>query len=336
MEINKHMQNIKIQASIIIPIYNSDKYIRTCLESILKTKYLDFEVICVDDGSTDDSLKICREYEKYDARIRVITQCNKGVSAARNIGIENANGKWLLFCDSDDTMILDDFFRKLDVSDEYDMLLFSTVWGNSVNIGTYKIFTEIDKIDLLRRLIQSRSLSDDVTCPLRSPCFKAYRKSYILNKNIRFPEGVVIGEDFIFNTIALSKFNKIMYIPVSIYCVVEREGSATHSFVSDMLDKEVIFQQKFREELKNTGLFCYLEEEYESEVKSGILRCLRKQIFYKNKYTFAEKYLLVSKLLKCDVFKNSINSYDDNIKRNIVIWLLKHKKIRLLEIVFSL
>lgn len=329
------MQGGEIQASIIIPIYNSDRYIRTCLDSILKSQYLGFEVICVNDGSTDESLKICREYEKSDERIRVITQSNKGVSAARNIGIENARGKWLVFCDSDDTMILDDFFQELTVSDEYDILLFSAVWGESVGLGNYKIFTENDKPELLRRLIQSKSLCDDVTCSLRSPCCKAYRKSYILNNNIRFPDGVVIGEDFIFNTIALSRFDKIMYIPKSIYCVVEREGSATHCFVCDMLDREVIFQQRFIKELKNTGYYYRLRNEYKSEVRSGIVRCLRKQIFYKNKYTFAEKKILVSKLLEYDVFRNSINLYDDNIKRNIIIWLLKHKKILLLEIVFS-
>ena len=330
------MQAGEIQVSIIIPIYNSEGYIRTCLDSILKIQYFGFEVICVDDGSTDESLKICREYEKSDARIRIITQSNKGVSAAINIGIENAKGKWLVFCDSDDTMILDDFFQALTGSDEYDILLFSSVWGENVSLGNYKIFTESDKPELLRRLIQSKSLCDDVSCPLRSPCFKAYRKSYILHNDIKFPEGVIIGEDFIFNTIALSKFDKIMYIPKSIYCVMERDGSATHCFVYDMLDKEVIFQQKFSEELKNTGYYYYLKDEYESEVKSGIIRCLRKQIFYKNKYTFAEKQFLVSKLLTYDIFRNSINSYDDNIKRNIIIWLLKHKKILLLEIVFSL
>ncbi len=88
--------------SIIIPVYNAERYIKECLDSLLRQTYPDFEIICVDDGSQDDSLKILREYEKRDSRILVLTQKNQYAGVARNTGMERAKGKYLLFLDADD------------------------------------------------------------------------------------------------------------------------------------------------------------------------------------------------------------------------------------------
>lgn len=90
--------------SVIIPIYNVEKYVKRCLDSVLNQTYCHLEVILVDDGSTDSSGKICDEYKKMDTRIRVIHKSNEGVSSARNLGIEVANGEYIAFIDSDDAM----------------------------------------------------------------------------------------------------------------------------------------------------------------------------------------------------------------------------------------
>ena len=88
--------------SIIIPTYNVEKYIEQCLKSLFAQKYKNFEIICVDDGSTDKSSEILEEYEQKDKRFTVISQPNKGVSAARNRGMQQAKGKYIMFVDSDD------------------------------------------------------------------------------------------------------------------------------------------------------------------------------------------------------------------------------------------
>ena len=88
--------------SVIVPVYNVEKYIRRCIESILIQEYRNFELILVDDGSTDSSGDICEEYAKDNNRITVIHQENKGLSGARNTGISNAKGEWVVFIDSDD------------------------------------------------------------------------------------------------------------------------------------------------------------------------------------------------------------------------------------------
>lgn len=88
--------------SIIVPIYNAEKYISRCVESILAQSYHDFELILIDDGSTDFSLGLCKAFVQKDSRVRVIHQINQGVSSARNLGIKHAHGEYIGFVDIDD------------------------------------------------------------------------------------------------------------------------------------------------------------------------------------------------------------------------------------------
>ena len=95
-------ESTKPTFSIVIPVFNTEKYLKECVESILNQAYDSYEIILVDDGSKDSSLQICREYEARDKRIRAIHKENGGVSSARNTGIELAKGKYITFIDSDD------------------------------------------------------------------------------------------------------------------------------------------------------------------------------------------------------------------------------------------
>ena len=98
--------------SVIIPVYNVEKYLRRCLDSVIAQTYQKLEIICVDDGSIDDSGKICDQYAVRDARIKVIHQENQGLSAARNRGLDAAEGEYIAFVDSDD-YILEDMYKKM-------------------------------------------------------------------------------------------------------------------------------------------------------------------------------------------------------------------------------
>lgn len=95
--------------SVIVPVYNTEQYLEQCIDSILDSAFEDFELILIDDGSDDGSTEICRRYCEKDRRIKVIVQEHAGVSAARNRGIEKCSGEWVVFVDSDDS-ILNDFF----------------------------------------------------------------------------------------------------------------------------------------------------------------------------------------------------------------------------------
>ena len=95
-----------MKISIIVPIYNSEKFLAQCIESVLAQHYQGFELLLVDDGSTDTSLEICKQYAKLDSRIKVYHLKNGGVSRARNYGLGQALGEWITFLDSDDWMII--------------------------------------------------------------------------------------------------------------------------------------------------------------------------------------------------------------------------------------
>lgn len=113
--------------SIIVPVYNVEQYLRRCLDSILEQTFTDFELILVDDGSTDQCRIICDEYAEYDKRVIVIHKHNEGVSNARNSGIEIASGKYIMFCDSDDSWKQDVLKKLVDINatDAYDSILFN-------------------------------------------------------------------------------------------------------------------------------------------------------------------------------------------------------------------
>ena len=114
-----------VKISVVIPVYNVEKYLEQCLDSVIAQSFEDIEVICVNDGSTDSSLEILKRYADNDSRIKIISQKNKGAGAARNVGIENAAGEYVYFMDSDD-YLNSDAFERLNgfLDDEPDFVMF--------------------------------------------------------------------------------------------------------------------------------------------------------------------------------------------------------------------
>ena len=123
--------------SIIIPVYNSERYLNRCLDSVLSQRYTHLEVLLIDDGSTDHSLNICREYAAKDNRIRVVHQDNQGASAARNTGLDHATGEYIMFCDSDD-MVSDMWVQRMinALSDEETIMPFTGICDGVEQLGT--------------------------------------------------------------------------------------------------------------------------------------------------------------------------------------------------------
>jgi glycosyltransferase EpsH len=111
--------------SVVIPVYNVSKYLKQCLDSIVNQTYKNLEIILVNDGSTDDSLSICEEYHRLDSRIILVSQANKGLSGARNTGIEKATGIYLMFVDSDDWLVLNAIETAFSMMNEVDLVCFS-------------------------------------------------------------------------------------------------------------------------------------------------------------------------------------------------------------------
>ena len=179
--------------SVIVPVYNAEKFIHKCIDSIVNQSFNDWELIIIDDGSPDNSGEICDEYAKVDKRIRVIHKKNEGVSVARNIGIENATGEYVIFIDSDDYLEGDCFSLVKDAGS--DLLVFESISYNSQNdikkwydINDDHISVNTNKIDFIKEYISLFVLD--------GPCAKFFRRDVI--GSIRFPEGQRLGEDNVF------------------------------------------------------------------------------------------------------------------------------------------
>ena len=174
--------------SIIIPVYNAEKYLRRCIESVLSQSFTDFELILVDDGSKDSSPQICDEYVSQDTRVRVIHKANGGVSAARNDGLDIAKGEYITFIDSDD-WVEREYIQSL-----YDKRSLDFVIGNFINepSGKKRKINECTFIgDKLKDYIKNTYLSNGY------PWGKLFKNKIINNNAIRFKK-IKVYEDLLF------------------------------------------------------------------------------------------------------------------------------------------
>lgn len=230
---NKSNANAKV--SIVIPVYNAQDYLQECLDSVLNQTFSDIEVVLVDDGSKDNSGKICDEYASKDNRITVVHQQNAGVSAARNKGIESASGEWIMFVDSDDFITTDAVEKLVSQADATDC---QNVIANFLEDG--KALTgNIEAFDLT----QYRDgfwggciAGPDMFGPvfpekmrqlpyLGTPCAKIFLRKTIIDNNIRFPLDVRFGEDSIFNMYVFKYAEKVAFIDEPVYVYRKHEGS---------------------------------------------------------------------------------------------------------------
>ena len=212
----------KIQFSIIIPVYNKANFIATCLDSILAQTYNNYEIICVNDGSTDNSLEILEYYARKDSRIKVYSQENQGVSAARNFGIINAQGEYLLFCDADDKFKpeLCETVALQIKKEPADVIAFGH--ENYVDNRFENIY-----IKDIQELKKQKTLENQLNLQIYV-WEKAFRKEFILEKDINFPVGIKNAEDIIFCLQTLFKGATYSLLEEALYCYTkEINGEAT-------------------------------------------------------------------------------------------------------------
>jgi glycosyltransferase involved in cell wall biosynthesis len=174
--------------SVVVPVYNVEKYLKGCLDSILNQSYKDFEVICVNDGSTDNSLSILEEYAAKDSRINIITQVNQGLGMARNAGIPAANGDYILFVDSDD-YIEQGMFEHLaqQLTSNPDVVIFGAKTLNCKNNRIYK--GQYSSKWFKRKFSKHKLFKYHMVA-----WNKLYRKEFLIKNNINFDK-VKTGED---------------------------------------------------------------------------------------------------------------------------------------------
>ena len=230
-----------MKISVIIPVYNVAEYLTKCLDSVVNQTLKDIEIICVNDGSVDNSLEILKTYAQQDNRIIIIDKQNEGVAATRNDALDVAKGDYIMFLDSDDYLALDAC-----------EIAYSKITSENADIGVFShiehendSFIEAPKNKNVRQFAQDETLTD-YSCFQIMSCDKIYKKSFLNDNNLRFPKGIKNAEDSVFCWCCL--FNKPKYCfiekPIYIY-IVNRKNSATNAYENCIKNNNAAFKTLF-------------------------------------------------------------------------------------------
>ena len=220
-----------VKISVIIPIYNVEEYLGQCLDSVVNQSFKDIEIICVNDGSTDNSLNILNEYENKDSRIRIYSQKNQGAGATRNNALEYASGEYVYFMDADDYLDLNALEELYDIAAEKnaDFVIFKINNFYENPNATIDFDYEYYSMPYLKEKVGEETFSyDDVSKIALELCVcppgNFFKHEFL--KDIRFPEGLLY-EDNVFFANAIFKANTIYFYDKFLYNRRRRESSTT-------------------------------------------------------------------------------------------------------------
>lgn len=233
-----------VKISVIVPVYNTENYLRECLDSILNQTFEDIEIICINDGSTDSSLDILKEYEKSDKRISVVCQPNSGLSITRNNGIKLAKGEYIYFIDSDDYLELTALEELYGISKEnnLDILIFKLI--NFDDGTTNKYTSEYYEMESLKYLngkvfnyadVGENALNFAVSAP-----GKFYKRELI--QDMEFPQNLIF-EDNLFFAKAMLKANRVSFYDNHLYNRRIRNDSITTTNTIKFADSIIIINK---------------------------------------------------------------------------------------------
>lgn len=302
------------KVSVIVPIYNAEKYISECIESITCQTYKNLEIILINDGSLDNSIKICKQYAKNDDRIKLRDGENHGVSYARNKGIEEATGEYIIFIDSDDIIkenYIDILIKEINSDINLDLAV-CTYEEISLNERSIFKLSSSDMSLLTGTLKKDYYLIKDF---LNTPWGKLYKLNIIKKYNIMFPNEHSIGEDQIFNYKYFLHVKKYRFINEAIYLYMHRDNIS----LTKIKNKESFYSDLFNFKLKKS----FLEKMNIKEIDEILSEWA---ILLVNKYVFISDE------------KNNYKNFKDRVKKikeifsSIKVWDFKIKKV--LSVIF--
>lgn len=261
--------------SVIVPVYNVERFLPKCIESILKQSYKNLELILVDDGSSDKSFEICKQYEQKDSRVVVIGQQNGGVSSARNHGLKVAKGEYICFVDSDDW-----------IPRKSIQVLYEAISKDNADlaVGSIKKVKE-GRNDILPSpsvviYIEDKSeFLNYVKQVFPGPVAKLYKKEIIKKYSLYFPSGIAVGEDTIFLCSYLENCKTIISVSDTVYFYNRLNGSsATHKHYSAIGDWFIQIVESYAKLCNRVDYI--LAKETISEIAKNYLLQIARHTFY--------------------------------------------------------
>ncbi|KNY26829.1 glycosyltransferase family 2 protein [Pseudobacteroides cellulosolvens] len=327
--------------SVIVPVYNVEKYIENCINSLIKQTYKNIEIILVDDGSTDKSGSICDNFCAIDNRIKVIHTQNKGVSAARNKGIEVSTGCFIQFVDSDDT--IDENMTKRLVQ----------LMGKNIDlvICGYRIKQIRGKNRFLSKEIQpifwGQFTKDDFVnnfgkflnnLIVNSPVNKLYSASLIKGYRLSFPENISIGEDLIFNLEVINKSSRI-YITKEVYYnyINHNQSSLMLNYKKDFFSiQQILFSKLYQFLHENDKMSMENEVNIRFYYIRSIFCCLNNLFHNNSKLSFRNKVIQIKEIITDNQVQNSLRFKPKlGIQYKIIITLIYLKQYLSIYLFFT-
>lgn len=318
---------MEILVSAIIPVYNSEKYIKKCIDSLIKQTLKNIEIILINDGSSDDSLRILRQYEKRDERIVVIDQKNNGPSSARNKGIDIAKGEYISFIDSDDWVDETMFEEMYNSAKENN----SDVVICDMKLVNKDEETYITGLNYPIRNLSERAMKEIIFKELlsnsqfNSMANKIFRTSIIKKNNIRLDKDIYYAEDWLFNVEFFRRSKKISYINKAFYYYRRGHESSSSSYNDDTFEKVGLWIYRMRKEYANEfGLDDRLASD---DLYNVLIHCIINE-FKRSDISFIEKLSKVDNLISRSevvevVYK--INRNELSVKYRYLLYCIKYK-----------
>lgn len=270
--------------TVIIPIYNAEKHLEKCINSVMNQACGDFELLLINDGSTDQSGKICERFAAKDQRIKIFRQRNSGVSAARNLGIENAVGKWITFIDADD-YISANYFKVLESETDVDIILQGLTYVEDSNVIKH-IAYQAEKL-----VLKEFMLKYTVYPYFSSSWSKFFKLEILKQQKISFNERLTFGEDTLFNLNYLRFCKLIMTSDFSGYFYRVLNSGLANSAYSYQHDLSLYRAfEDLRSKYRNRAFF-------EESIKIPLSR-LAKAIYFDKTIQIAERRKILKEIVE--------------------------------------
>jgi len=316
------MNSIKPVVTIIIPVYNVENYLKECLDSVLEQTFYNYEIIAIDDGSTDNSPNILKEYSNKFSRLKIcLEKENKGQGFARNKGLKLAEGKYILFVDSDDY-----------IERETLQVLVQEIENNNVDFVRFKARRFSNNNEFLSKIKKNRILLKENKIYINgsykaiylsyspSPVLYLFKKDIVKRNKLKFPEGI-IHEDELFSTLLFIYANSCIYVDKPFYNRRYREGSTMTTLTNEQKQKSffsyINIIKSYKMLLKKSNisrldqfflkyrinsLFLQLKSSIENNnQKKVLLRLKEKKIYYSNLYRYYILFLKTILVLKIKI-----------------------------------